>query len=119
MWQCSSRALVVGRGPCQSCRSLGTRMQLLAPVSSFSHLLFIRPGKQTAMWVQVVIAGPLGPRNERPDRNDIRSIIVAGGGTVLPLARGLRNSSQLAFAVVHADAACSDANVQKLVKAKV
>lgn len=66
---------------------------------------------------QVVIPGALGPKDERPDRADIRSLITAGGGNVLPVARALKGHAD--FAIVHADAPKSDASVQKLLKAKV
>ena len=77
--------------------------------------LFRRP-EQGSVHVQVVIPGALGLKDERPDRNDIETMITAGGGTVRLVAQGLR--SHVDFAVVRPSIARSDANVQKLLKAK-
>ena len=66
---------------------------------------------------QVVIPGALGPKDERPDRADVATLIAAGGGTVLPMAGALR--AHVDFAVVRGDAHRSDTHVQKLLKAKV
>lgn len=61
--------------------------------------------------------GALADKHDHPDSKDIRSIIVAGGGTVIATARVPH--THVDFAIVRAEVARSDAAVQKLVKAEV